>query len=292
MAKTRGAQTPSPSARNIRPRASPAPSIPPSKGGVPPSPPQRPMVTQPSIEENLNCRARPFHSELCFDRETFRHQLELRDLFHLLQRYHLENLMTPRDFFYPRVALDFYQSMTTHHVWDPTVIHFTIDGRHGILGARHIVEALHILYEPHVSSGCVPALQHTSTSAYGAKERSYTRGLIQDIRGFLLWPSSFDHDLSSLLEEKVQGRSYESDAILLLFPRLLYQILEHLGYPFKPQLEREIPKEIIAPAPAVPSIVLTLEARSSAPPTTPGTPPVIPATSTPPPSESTITISA
>ena len=55
--------------------------------------------------------------------------------------------MTPRDFFYPRVALDFYQSMTTHRVRNPNVIHFTIDGRRGILGARHIAEALHIPYE-------------------------------------------------------------------------------------------------------------------------------------------------
>ena len=38
--------------------------------------------------------------------------------------------------------------MTTRHVQDPTVIHFTIDGRHGILGARHIAEALHIPYKP------------------------------------------------------------------------------------------------------------------------------------------------
>ncbi|RVW57864.1 hypothetical protein CK203_116851 [Vitis vinifera] len=51
-------------------------------------------------------------------------------------------------FFLSRVAMDFYQSMTTHHVRDPTVIHFTIDGRHGILGARHIAEALRIPYEP------------------------------------------------------------------------------------------------------------------------------------------------
>ena len=106
------------------------------------------MVTQPPIEGNLDCRARPFHSKLCFDRETFKHQLELRDSFHLLQMYHLEHLMTLRDFFYPRVALDFYQSMTTHRVRDPTVIHFTINGRHGILGARHIAEALRIPYEP------------------------------------------------------------------------------------------------------------------------------------------------
>ena len=55
--------------------------------------------------------------------------------------------MTPRDFFYPRVALDFYLSMTTNHVQNPNVIHFTIDGRHGILGTRHIAEALHIPYE-------------------------------------------------------------------------------------------------------------------------------------------------
>ena len=38
--------------------------------------------------------------------------------------------------------------MTTKQVRDPTLIHFTIDGKHGILGARHIVEALHIPYEP------------------------------------------------------------------------------------------------------------------------------------------------
>ena len=59
----------------------------------------------------------------------------------------MEYLMTPRDFFYPRVALDFYQFMTTYRVRDPTVIHFTIYGRHGILGTRHIAEALRIPYE-------------------------------------------------------------------------------------------------------------------------------------------------
>ncbi|RVW56715.1 hypothetical protein CK203_075067 [Vitis vinifera] len=153
--------------------------------------------------------------------------------------------MTPRDFFYPRVALDFYKSMTTRRVQDPTVIHFTIDGHHGILGARHIAEALHIPYEPegastwNAHSRCGAALQHISTLAYGAEEMSYIGGFIPDIRGFLLWPSSFDYDLSSLLEEKVHRKKLKrADAIPLLFPRLLCQILEHLGYPSKPQLER------------------------------------------------------
>ena len=56
--------------------------------------------------------------------------------------------MTPREFFYPRLVLDFYQSMTTHGVPSPTSIHFTIDGHHGILEARDIAEALQIPFEP------------------------------------------------------------------------------------------------------------------------------------------------
>ena len=62
---------------------------------------RHPMVTQPPIEGNLDCRARPFHSELCFDTTTFRLQPELRDSFHLLQRYHMKHLLTPKDFFIP-----------------------------------------------------------------------------------------------------------------------------------------------------------------------------------------------
>ncbi|KAL6314991.1 hypothetical protein AAG906_030822 [Vitis piasezkii] len=38
--------------------------------------------------------------------------------------------------------------MTTHGVPSPTSIHFTIDGHHGILEARDIVEALQIPFKP------------------------------------------------------------------------------------------------------------------------------------------------
>ena len=64
--------------------------------------------------------------------EAMRQQTDLRDSFGLLQRYHLERLMTPREFFYPRVAMDFYQSMTTQGAQSPTTIRFSIDGRQGI----------------------------------------------------------------------------------------------------------------------------------------------------------------
>ena len=56
--------------------------------------------------------------------------------------------MTPREYFYPRVALNFSQFMTTQGTMSPTAIHFNINGRQGILEARHIAETLHIPYEP------------------------------------------------------------------------------------------------------------------------------------------------
>ena len=107
-----------------------------------------PMVTAQPIEGDSDCRARPFHFELYFDLEVMQQQPELRNSFGLLQRYHFEHLMTLREFFYPRVALDFYQSMTTQGAQSPIAIHFSIDGCQGILEVRHIAEALHISYEP------------------------------------------------------------------------------------------------------------------------------------------------
>ena len=55
--------------------------------------------------------------------------------------------MTPHVFFYPNVALDFYQFMTTPGIPSPTAIHFSIDGRHDVLETKHIAEALKIPYE-------------------------------------------------------------------------------------------------------------------------------------------------
>nr|CAN82550.1 hypothetical protein VITISV_037163 [Vitis vinifera] len=209
-------------------------------------------------------------------------------------------------------------------VRDPTVIHFTIDGRHGILGARHIVEALRIPYK---------------RASLGVEERSFARGIVQDIRGILLWPHHLIMAAFLYFEEKVHRKKLlRVDAIPLLFPRLLCQILEYLGYPFEPQLERrricreiftldkwtsmtaygvepgapaglehpeiphpqqpeepqpvKIPADMRAPAPTVPSTEPIPEVAPSAPPATPWTPPVIPSILEPPPSsEPRITIS-
>ena len=52
--------------------------------------------------------------------------------------------MVPRQFFYPRVVIEFYHTMTSRREANPTTLHFSIDGRPGILRASDITAALHI----------------------------------------------------------------------------------------------------------------------------------------------------
>ncbi|RVW59596.1 Retrovirus-related Pol polyprotein from transposon 17.6 [Vitis vinifera] len=122
---------------------------------------------------------------------------------------------------------------------DPTLIHFTIDGRHGILGARHIAEALQIPYEPTISMILELGPVLLSWRCIGLKERSPLRSPVKMSEDFSLASSS---NLAALLyfEEKVHKKKLQrADAFPSLFPRLLCQILEHLGYPSEPQLERK-----------------------------------------------------
>ena len=62
----------------------------------------------------------------------------------LVQRYSLEPFMTPRWFFYPRVVIEFYLTMASKREPNPTVIHFSIDGREGTLQAIDIAAAFHV----------------------------------------------------------------------------------------------------------------------------------------------------
>ena len=167
--------------------------------------------------------------------------------------------------------------MTTHQVRDPTVLHFTIDGRHGILGARHIAEALRIPYEP-TRPEDYRVWTHPSQSdivhilSRGASSRQYMlrkelppsmffidallhhnifplqhwmqrRGVLLEAlfrisEGFFFGPHHLIMATILYFEEKVHRKKLlRADAIPLLFPRLLCQILEHLGYPAEPQLE-------------------------------------------------------
>ena len=50
--------------------------------------------------------------------------------------------MTPRQFFYPRVVLEFYHTLTSRGVSDQMQLRFSIDGRPVILRASDITVAL------------------------------------------------------------------------------------------------------------------------------------------------------
>ncbi|RVW39889.1 Pol polyprotein [Vitis vinifera] len=85
---------------------------------------RRPMIAGPPIEGNLDCRDRSFHSETCL----------MSRLSDSSQSSGIHSVCC-RVYDYSRVR-------------NPTLIHFTIDGRQGAIGARHIAEALRIPYEP------------------------------------------------------------------------------------------------------------------------------------------------
>ena len=60
----------------------------------------------------------------------------------LIRQYSLLPFMTPRQFFYPRVVLEFYHTMTSRGVPSPLELRFSIDGSPGVLRAADITTAL------------------------------------------------------------------------------------------------------------------------------------------------------
>ncbi|KAL6348208.1 hypothetical protein AAG906_003074 [Vitis piasezkii] len=126
--------------------------------------------------------------------------------------------------------------MTTKQVRDPTLIHFTIDGRHGILGARHIVEALHIPYEPsHFEDFRVWTSPAELEMHWTQRRGVLLEALFKISEGYFFGPHHLIMVALLYFEEKVHKKKLQrADVIPLLFPRLLCQILEHLGYPSDP----------------------------------------------------------
>ena len=90
----------------------------------------------------MNCRAKDFHKEFHYDIPTLATDPRFRDSMQLVQRYSLLLFMSPRQFFYPRVVLEFYHTMTSRGVSDQMQLRFSVDGRPGILRASDITAAL------------------------------------------------------------------------------------------------------------------------------------------------------
>ena len=104
----------------------------------------RPYFHCSPIPGNAESSARHLHGEVYYDLPTFSKDPEFRDSMLLVQWYHLGAFMMLRRFFYPRVVIKFYHTMTSRCEANPTGLHFSIDGRPGILRAFDITTAFHL----------------------------------------------------------------------------------------------------------------------------------------------------
>ena len=196
----------------------------------------------------------------------------------LVQRYHLGPFMTPRRFFYPRVVIEFYHTMTFRSEANPTTLHFYINGRLGILWASDITAALHlpvvlanatdyrqwphpstremvrllswdttvgtILFRMHLPQRMLLIDHILLSNLFPLQHIIQRRGAILEAlyrisEGF--WFSPAELIMTSLFhnEDRVHRRSLPRvESTPLLFPRLLCQVLEHIGFPAEPRLER------------------------------------------------------
>ena len=123
------------------------PSPPPTDEGLSPplSPTSRirlPLFTCDQISGNVDLRARDFHGEPYYDVPPLTADQRFRDSMQLIRQYSLLPFMTPRQFYYPRVVLQFYHTMKSRGVPSPLELWFSIDGRPGVLRAADITAAL------------------------------------------------------------------------------------------------------------------------------------------------------
>ena len=119
-------------------RSRPEPSPPPTdEGSSPPLSPasriRRPMFTCDPIQGNVDLRARDFHGEPYYDVPALTADQRFRDSMRLIRQYSLLPFMTPRQFYYPRVVLQFYHTMTSRGVPSHLELRFSIHGRPGVL---------------------------------------------------------------------------------------------------------------------------------------------------------------
>ena len=96
----------------------------------------------PPIPGNVDLRARDFHGDSYYDVLVLTADPRFRDSMRLIQHYSLLPFMTPRQFYYPRILLQFYHSMTSRGAPSPLELRFSIDDRPRVLRAADISAAL------------------------------------------------------------------------------------------------------------------------------------------------------
>ena len=122
--------SPAPTEESASPHLSPASRI------------RRPLFTGTPIPGNVDLRARDFHQESFYDVPALTADPRFRDSMRLITQYSLLPFMTPQQFYYLWVVLQFYHSMTSQGVPSQMELRFTIDDRPRVLRAANISAAL------------------------------------------------------------------------------------------------------------------------------------------------------
>ena len=241
---------------------------------------RRPLFVGNPIPGNARLHRREFHQESYYDVPALRADPRYRESMRLIEEYSLLPFMTPRQHYYPRVVLQFYHSMTSRGADGPLELQFSIDDCPGVLRAADISETLGLRIPPRNSEGyrawahpphreMVRALARDTTAGpvfyrrqlppqmllidhlfrtslfplqhYVQRRRAILEALYRISGGF--WFSPSELVMASLLqfEEKVHRKDLEREESLpLLMPRLLCQVLEHLGFPAEPRIEMRV----------------------------------------------------
>ena len=74
---------------------------------------RRPLFVGHPIPGNVRLHSRDFHGESYYDVPALMADHRFRDSMRLIEHYSLLSFMTPRKFYYPRVVLQLYHSMTS-----------------------------------------------------------------------------------------------------------------------------------------------------------------------------------
>ena len=238
------------------------------------------MFTGDPIPGNVSLRARDFHGEPFYDVPALTTDPWFRDSMRLITQYSLLPFITSRQFYYPRVVLQFYHSMTSRGVPSPLGLRFSIDGRQGVLRAMDISVALGLPVELANSGGyrdwpqpshreMVRCLARDTTAGpvlfrrqlspqmllvdhllwtslfllqhYVQRKASILEALYQISEGFWFSPSELVTTSLLHFEEKVHRKGLaRAEGLPLLMSRLLSQVLEHMGFLEKPRIEWRI----------------------------------------------------
>ena len=230
------------------------------------------------IPGNVDLRARDFHQESYYDVPELMADTRFRDSMRLIEHYSMLPFMTSRQFYYPRVVLQFYHSITTQGASSLLELRFTIDDRLGVLRAADISAALGLQIPQANSEGyrdwahppqgeMVRILARGTTAGpvlfrrqlppqmllidhllrtsifplqyYVQRRGDILEALYRILEGY--WFSPSELVMTSLLhfEDKVHRKGLvRAESLPLLMPRLLSLVLEHLGFPEEPTIER------------------------------------------------------